>query len=97
MNPGNVGWKLTAGESFYDIPDLFTGCFESGEDSIEMLLGMKEFDGQEGIGALTDKMIPSPSERSCFQHYLKGTLPFSALSLFNSSSRSPVAPIVHLT
>ena len=41
MNPGNSGWKLTAGESFYDIPDLFTGCFESGEDSVEMLLGMK--------------------------------------------------------
>ena len=27
---GNVGWKLTTGDSFYDIPYLLTGCFESG-------------------------------------------------------------------
>ena len=70
MNPGNAGWKLTAGESFYDIPDLFTGCFESSEDSIEMLLGMKKFDGMEGIGALTNEMIPSPSDlRSKEKHF----------------------------
>ena len=55
MNLGNAGWKLTAGESFYDIPDLLTGCFESGEDSIEMLLGMKEFDGQEALEHLRIK------------------------------------------
>lgn len=62
VNPGNVGWKLTTGESFYDIPYLLIGCFESGEDSIEMLLGMKKFDGMEGIGALSNEMIPSPSD-----------------------------------
>jgi hypothetical protein len=61
-NPGSDRWKLTTGEPFYNIPDLLTGCFESGGDSIEMLVGMKEFDGQEGIGALTSEMIPSPSE-----------------------------------
>ena len=62
VNPGNVGWMLTTGESFYDIPYLLIGCFESGEDSIEMLLGMKKFDAMEGIGALTNEMIPSPSD-----------------------------------
>jgi hypothetical protein len=57
VNPGNDRWKLTTGEPFYNIPDLFTGCFESGGDSIEMLVGMKELMAKKVWAVLFDLNI----------------------------------------
>eukprot|EP01018_Ginkgo_biloba_P041219 Gb_00015 [translate_table: standard] len=44
---------------FWNFPDSQTGHFASDEDSIEVLVGMKEFDWHEGIGEVTLSLCES--------------------------------------
>eukprot|EP01018_Ginkgo_biloba_P032667 Gb_01682 [translate_table: standard] len=55
----NDGLNLTTDQMFWNCPDSETGHFGRDEHSIEVLVGMKEFDGNEGIGEVTLSLCES--------------------------------------
>ncbi|KAH9301895.1 hypothetical protein KI387_013478, partial [Taxus chinensis] len=56
-------------QAFFNFSELQTGCSETRKDSIETLIGMKEFDGQEGHEGTTDEAISSLCELDAKENF----------------------------
>ncbi|XP_057860321.2 uncharacterized protein LOC131069032 isoform X2 [Cryptomeria japonica] len=68
MKSVNDRLKLTS-ETFFNFPELQTRCFKTSEDSIEVLVGMKEFDGQEGLQGPTFEVTSSLCESDARENF----------------------------